>query len=91
MPSKIWLGCVSNKNFEETHKEQCIRNHSDSSGGMEVIGIEKLRQMLLKKRGLLYMKYLGDGLTKAFDNIHNKKPYGNDVHIEKLECIGHVQ
>lgn len=89
--TKYCQGCTLNKMFEGKHEEQCVTNYSGSSGGMEVIGVEKLFQRSFEKTGVRYVKYLGDGDSKAFDNISNKKPYGNDVQIEKLECIGHVQ
>lgn len=41
-------------------------------------------------RGVRYVKYLGDGDSKAFEHVTSKKPYGDRI-IEKLECIGHVQ
>lgn len=34
---------------------------------------------------------MGDGDTKAYQEVCNQKPYGNDVEIRKVECIGHIQ
>ncbi|GFX25746.1 uncharacterized protein TNCV_4337301 [Trichonephila clavipes] len=32
-----------------------------------------------------------DGDSKTFSSIAQKKPYGDSVPIEKIECVGHVQ
>ena len=39
---------------------------------------------------LLYTKYLGDGNSKAFQDVVAANIYPGNV-IEKDECIGHVQ
>lgn len=36
------------------------------------------------------MKYIGDGDTKTFKAILDKKPYDN-VEVMKYECVGHVE
>ncbi|GFX90485.1 uncharacterized protein TNCV_4334901 [Trichonephila clavipes] len=44
-----------------------------------------------QKHGLKYQRYIGDGDSKTFSSIAEKKPYGDSVPIEKIECVGHVQ
>ncbi|GFU65186.1 uncharacterized protein TNCV_4056561 [Trichonephila clavipes] len=44
-----------------------------------------------QKHGLKYQRYIGDGDSKTFLSIAEKKPYGDSVPIEKIECVGHVQ
>lgn len=68
----------------------CKKNHSGSSGVMEVIGMTRIFQRSETNRNLRYVKYLGDGDTKTFLEISKAQPYG-DLKVEKLECIGHVQ
>ena len=41
-------------------------------------------------RGLRYTQYLGDGDSSSFKKVKEMNPY-EDVDIEKLECVGHVQ
>lgn len=38
-----------------------------------------------------YTRYLGDGDSKGQQTVNEAKPYGDDIQIEKLECIGHIQ
>lgn len=44
-----------------------------------------------KNLGLRYLKSLGDGDSNKFSSISELRPYGNDVNLEKLECIGYIQ
>jgi len=45
----------------------------------------------VEKRGVRFVKYLGDGDSKSYSAVSNAQPYGPDVVVEKLECVGHVQ
>lgn len=38
-----------------------------------------------------YTEYLGDGDTNAYKSVCDAQPYGPDIVINKLECVGHVQ
>lgn len=78
-------GCSTNI---EGHK--CVKNHDGSSGAMEAEGAKEIFQRSLGDRGVRYVKYLGDGDSKAYKTVCESKPYG-DVAIEKLECVGHMQ
>ena len=47
-----------------------------------------------RSRGLhspQYTTYLDDGDSSAFTTIQEASPYGPNVTINKLECVGHVQ
>lgn len=91
--TKFCHGCSKNKtNGKMTaHKVECRRNYVGSSGGMEAAGAVKIFQRSEVSRGVRYTKYLGDGDTKGFQKVVESKPYGNNVKISKLECVGHVQ
>ncbi|GFU15425.1 uncharacterized protein TNCV_2700241 [Trichonephila clavipes] len=67
------------------------KNHSGSAGGMEVCGMQKIFFRSEQKHGLKYQRYIGDGDSKTFSSIAEKKPYGDSVPIEKIECVDHVQ
>lgn len=69
----------------------CVKNHEGSAGKMEVIGMLRMFHRSIEKRTVRYSKYIGDGDSKTFLEISKDKPYENDVTIEKLECIGHIQ
>ena len=83
--SKYCSGC--NKGGEH----ECVKNFEGYSGGMEVVGAVDLCKKSEMTRGLRYVRYLGDGDSKGFLAVQEAKPYGNDITIEKLECIAHVQ
>ncbi|GFW73312.1 uncharacterized protein TNCV_2799761 [Trichonephila clavipes] len=58
---------------------------------MDVCGMQKFFFRSGQKHGLKYQRYIGDGYSKTFSYIAEKKPYGDSVPIEKIECVGHVQ
>lgn len=88
--TKFCHGCIKNPNKKVEHQTNCLKNHEGSSGAMECNGVLKIFQRSEEKRGVRYIKYLGDGDSKGFQHVQSEKPYG-DTTIEKLECIGHVQ
>jgi hypothetical protein len=71
--------------------EDCLKNHFGSSGMMEVDGMLEIFSRSEKTRGVKYIKYIGDGDTKTFSTLSAAKPYGNDLTLEKIECVGHIQ
>lgn len=81
----------NNPNKMKAHKNVCTANYTGSSGGTEVAGATALCGRSLNKLGLRYKEYLGDGDSKGFVTAMERKPYGNDFKITKLECVGHVQ
>ena len=85
--SKFCYVCSTSPALQHNYK----KNYEGSSGGMEVAGVVNLFKRSLGVRGVRYTRYLGDGDCKAFQTVVNEKPYGPDIQINKLECIGHVQ
>lgn len=84
----IWNGKENQIGYIEwLSNHQCSINHVGSSGSMEAAGAVEIYKRSVKKHSLQYTKYLGDGDTSSF----NGKPYGDDVVIQKLECVGHIQ
>lgn len=75
----------------EQHKKVCGANYEGASGGMEVAGANTLCKRSERKLRVRYTKYLGDGNSKGFISVLERKPYGDNVEIQKLECVGHVQ
>lgn len=72
------------------HDVDCCANFSGTSGGMEVAGAKAIFNRSLEQYGVRYLKYLGDGDSRAYKAVVESKPYGS-TDIEKIECIGHMQ
>ncbi|GFX53582.1 uncharacterized protein TNCV_2326971 [Trichonephila clavipes] len=58
---------------------------------MEVSGMNKNFFRSEHKHGLIYKQYIGDGDTKTYMSVVEKKPYGDSIEIEKIECVVHIQ
>lgn len=58
---------------------------------MEVDGAKTMFHRSVSLYGVRYTEYLGDGDSNAYKSVSESLPYGNDIKITKLECIGHVQ
>jgi len=70
---------------------ECSANHQGTAGNMEASSVLAMFQRSFEKHGLRYTNYIGDGDSKTFTKIVNSKPYGENVVINKKECVGHVQ
>lgn len=80
--------CVCpNKNEHLIH---CSKNFDGYSGRMEVEGALHIFQRSIPKYDARYVKYLGDGDSKAFDSIVKENVHGDTCTVTKLECIGHA-
>ena len=92
-------GCLEIKKLKLPQEQEdkllvnhdCTKNHEGSSPAMEVTGVRRIFQRSVEKRKLRITGYVGDGDTKTFDTISSEKPCGDDVEVEKFECVGHVQ
>ncbi|XP_028966736.1 uncharacterized protein LOC100901629 [Galendromus occidentalis] len=73
------------------HDEKCYANFQGVSGAMELDGAKEIYRRSVQLHGIRYVKYLGDGDSKAYNAVVSDEPYGNGVDIEKLECVGHIQ
>lgn len=69
------------------HESLCVKNHSGSSGKMEVDGMKKIFERSISARNVKYVKYIGDGDTKTFPELQSITPYT----LQKVECVGHIQ
>lgn len=84
--------CPTCKVAHKKDHPNCHINYQGSSGGMEVVGVNNLFHRSSKLDvPVRYVHFLGDGDSKSFDAVAQSKPYGDDVTIDKLECINHVQ
>ncbi|GFS68399.1 uncharacterized protein TNCV_3000761 [Trichonephila clavipes] len=58
---------------------------------METVGMVRIFQRSLSHRSVRYTSYIGDGDSKTFSSITASNPYGEDITVSKIECVGHVQ
>ena len=70
---------------------QCKANYDGSADSMEPTGIKRMYQRFISVKKLRYTEYVGDGDTSSFNSVIKDHPYGPQVAITKLECVGHVQ
>lgn len=75
--------------WKDSH--DCTINHEGSAGKMETEGVMAIYNRSVKNNRLRYTTYLGDGDSKSFKDVRDAKPYGDDVLLQKAECVGHVQ
>jgi hypothetical protein len=74
-----------------TSQHECKKKHEGRGGGMEGAGVLNIFNLSLHTRGVGDTKYLGDGDCKAYQRVVAGKPYGPNIAVTKLECIGHMQ
>ncbi|GFX53170.1 uncharacterized protein TNCV_361651 [Trichonephila clavipes] len=72
------------------HSENCKANHFGNSGSTGVSGAIEIFQRSESLHDLRYIKFLGDGDSRAYEAVNEIQPDG-DTGIEKLECVGHVE
>ena len=90
---RIWEPEKGTPNYDEwcdTHKQNCKRNHEQSSGAMESVGAVDMFSRSIEKNKL-YTEYLRDG-DSTFKDVVKSKPYEKySIEPTKNECVGHVQ
>ena len=99
--SKVCSTCEQAKQHEMMEEEKqewvadhagdCECNYSGSSPGMEAHGAVILWERSVAKRKLRYTTMVSDGDSKAYSSITSSNPYGDEYHVEKLDCMGHIQ
>ncbi|GFW22537.1 uncharacterized protein TNCV_3364491 [Trichonephila clavipes] len=84
-------GHLLTKSGKILHVKECLKNHNGSAGMMETVGMVRIFQRSLSHRSVRYTSYIGDGDSKTFSSITASNPYGEDITVSKIECVGHVQ
>ena len=72
----------------ETHN--CPINHEGSADSMEAAGLLDYFMNSIENRKLHYAHYIGDGDSKAYNEVVKNDPYPGIV-VKKLECVGYMQ
>ena len=90
---KLKQGEITQADFDDwkqKHVGDCETNTTVSAPTMETEAVKILWKRSEDTNKLQYTSYIGDGDSKGFTAVAELRPYGNDVQIEKEECIGHV-
>lgn len=75
----------------KNHESECSKNHEGSAGAMEPAAAIELFKESVEKNDVKFPIYVGDGDSSTHKNIVDAKPYGDELIVEKRECVGHVQ
>ncbi|GFT99707.1 uncharacterized protein TNCV_1140931 [Trichonephila clavipes] len=84
-------GSPAYKKWKILHVKECLKNHNGSAGMMDTVGMVRMFQRSLSHRSVRYTSYIGDGDSKTFSSITASNPYGEDITVSKIECVGHVK
>ena len=86
-------GSVSPEEFatwKASHGDACGVNTTVSAPAMESTAAVTLWSRSEEKNSLRYVRYIGDGDSKVYNNVANVKLYGEKA-VVKEECVGHIQ
>ena len=87
---QLWSKMKNDERYNDWKlNHDCQANHNKSSGAMEGAGAVEIFKRSIMKNKLRYVSYIGDGDTSSYAEVIASNPYEN-VQVEKLECIGHV-
>ncbi|GFR98246.1 hypothetical protein ElyMa_002765300 [Elysia marginata] len=75
---------------DHLEKKECDANFFGTSGMMEVHGARVLWGRSVNSLRLRYTTMLSDGDCKSYTALQNLRPYGDDIEIDKEECVNHV-
>ena len=70
-------------------KHSCPINHEGSAGSMEAAGLMECFMNSIENQKLRYTHYIGDGDSKAHNEVVKNDPYPGIV-VEE-ECVDHIQ
>ena len=93
-PCSVWekkKGTAEYEEWYEEHEPDCTANHQGCAGKLEVDGIKEMFSRSEEKYAVKYEYYIGDGDSKVFKSVSEAEPYGDELEVKKIECIGHVQ
>jgi hypothetical protein len=79
---------VKKADLLEKHTDKCKINYVGSARSMEPAPIKRIFEKSEESRKLQYTEYFGDGDSKAYNEVENCY---EGVHVEKKECVGHIQ
>ncbi|CAF1470357.1 unnamed protein product, partial [Didymodactylos carnosus] len=75
--------------LDEHLKSRCEADYEGSAGGTESTAIVKIFCRSEERHQLRYLQYVADGDTKTDVSIVEAEPYGDNVIIDRKQCINH--
>ena len=54
-------------------------------------GVLEMFQRSVELHNVYYENYAGDGDTTTFKNLKDESPYGEELQVNKMECVLHVK
>ena len=75
--------------WSQAHSSMCQINHQGSSEAMEAAGAAEIFSRSIEGRGLRYTLFVGDGDSSCYGTV--KEAMKHKYHVEKEECVGHIQ
>ena len=79
------------RRWRASHDNACTQNHDGSSGTMEKDLVRDIFCSSEDKYNLRFTSFIGDGDSKSFKTVQDAQPYGSDIPVEKIECVGLIQ
>ncbi|GFU06621.1 hypothetical protein TNCV_2772031 [Trichonephila clavipes] len=84
-------GSPAYKKGKILHVKECLNNHNGSAGMMEIVRNGSYISAFIKSSFCeIYILHRG-WRFKTFSSITASNPYGEDITVCKIECVGHVQ
>ncbi|XP_005096828.1 uncharacterized protein LOC101848197 isoform X2 [Aplysia californica] len=74
--------------WKTTHRPKCHKNHTESSGSMEVAAAAVMWGRS-EQYGLRYTTMISDGDSKTYNELTKNPPY-DGIAVTKGECVNHV-
>lgn len=75
----------------ESHGPKCTANFDKSSKAMKAQSAIDMWGRSIEKHKLRYVDFVGDGNCSSHRDVVKSKPYGDEVAVRKVECVGHIQ
>ena len=76
--------------WREGHRADCCINFEGSSKAMESEAARRMWGRSVTKHNFRYVEMISDGDSSAYKSVTDMNVYGEDIKIEKLECVNHA-
>jgi hypothetical protein len=90
MAESKYVNVIELEKWKKRHEPHCNINFNGIAKAMEKEAAVRLWNRSLG-RNLRYTCMLSEGDSVAYKAVCQERPYGDGIHIEKMECINHCQ
>ena len=52
---------------------------------------DRIQIQKIEKHSLRYVDFVGDGDCSSHQDVVKSKPYGDELTVQKVECVGHIK